>query len=102
MANQKVYVVVTTDEPAGEDQYISDVILITTSKPKAEETVKALNERKPIKGINYDNLCPFSGANYFERTLNVHIENEDEPEGTEGQDRQNYTDTQDRENYITE
>ena len=101
MANQIIYVVVTTDEPAGEDQYISDVILITTSKIQAETTVKALNERSPLKGINYDNLCPFSGANYFERTLNVHINN-DEFDGTEGQDRKNYTDTQDRENYITE
>ena len=77
MDNQKVYVVVTTDEPAGEDQYISDVILITTSKIQAETTVKALNERSPLKGINYDNLCPFSDANYFERTLNESINNEE-------------------------
>ena len=77
MANQKVYVVVTTDEPAGEDQYISDVILITTSKIQAETTVKALNKRSPLKGINYDNLCPFSDANYFERTLNESINNEE-------------------------
>jgi hypothetical protein len=77
MANQKVYVVVTTDEPADEDQYICDVILITANKTQAEETVKALRLGKPIKGINKDNLCPFSDANYFELTLNEPINNEE-------------------------
>ena len=78
MANEKIYVVITTDEPAGEeDEYISDVILITTDITKAAEITKALNERSPIKGINYDNLCPFRSANYFERILNEPINNEE-------------------------
>lgn len=74
----KLYVVITTDCPADDTQYMCDIILITTDEKKAEKTVEALQKRKPIKGIDYDLLTPFNDADYFERTLDVLISNEEE------------------------
>jgi len=76
MKKQKLYVVITSASPADDTEYMADIILITTSKAKAEKTVEALQKREPIKGINYDNLTPFEDADYFTRTLNEPIMND--------------------------
>lgn len=78
MKKQKIFVVITAACPADDTEYMCDVILITTDETKAQKTVAALQERKPIKGINYDNLTPFEDADYFTRTLNEPIKNDGE------------------------
>ena len=69
----KLFVVATTTSLDGDVDLICDVILVTEDEAKATELVSKLENREPIKGLDYDQLVPYDGACSFVRTLNVLI-----------------------------
>jgi hypothetical protein len=73
----KLYIVATTTE-VNEDDLISDIILITDSKPKATRIFNKVSKHKPVKGLDYHMLADYDGVTWFTRELNttVHHENE--------------------------
>lgn len=82
----KVYVVITTQTGYDDCDSISDIVLVTTNRKKAEDCTRILDSlsscisipddeatklKKLLKQykIDYDNLCPYEDVDYFERKI---------------------------------
>lgn len=56
---------------------IQDIIGVYTSKKRAWVISTKVNNREPIKGLDYNNLNEFTNVGVFSRNLNDTITNED-------------------------